>query len=100
MKATRAALLVAAVLLCGCGDGSGGIYCCTYESRHTGCGGTGWEAWVSQSYEFNIDDYLEGWTPQRVCDKFSGSDTACEASCCIDIQYRNTTLSSGSCAAP
>lgn len=93
-----AVLVVAISGVSGCGDeAGGGIYCCSYEVRSTGCGGTDWKEWQTEVYEFNIDDYLEGWTPQRVCDKFSGSDTECGGSCCIEVQYRNTELSGGSC---
>ncbi|RLB48055.1 MAG: hypothetical protein DRH23_09445 [Deltaproteobacteria bacterium] len=81
----------------GCGD-EGGVYCCTYESRHSACGGGDYTAWATNYYEFNIDDYLEGWSPTDVCDKFSGTDTTCSATCCIYSEDRNTTLSSGSCA--
>ena len=91
--------LVAIASFGGCGDdeGGGGIYCCSYESRHTGCGGTGWTDWEAKSDEFNIDDYLEGWTPERVCNKYTGSDTECSTTCCINVQHRNNQLASGAC---
>ncbi len=90
--------LLAGVIFSACGEEGGGIYCCTYESRHTACGGGDWGAWESESYQFNIDDYLEGWTPERVCDKFTGSDTECSATCCINVEYQNNVLSDGNCS--
>ncbi len=84
-------------ILGGSGDGSGGTYACSYESRSSGCGGVGWSDWTAQCYQFNIDDYQEGWTPERVCNKYTGSDTECGGSCCIYVEYRNTTLKSGTC---
>jgi len=84
----------------GCGgDEGGGLYCCTYESRHSACGGGNWTPWVTEHYEFNLDDYVEGWTPERVCAKFSGADTECAGGCCIDTENRNNILSGGSCPA-
>jgi hypothetical protein len=71
--------------------------CCTYESRHSACGGGDYTAWETMYYEFNIDDYLEGWSPTDVCDKFSGTDTTCSATCCVYSEDRNNALSSGSC---
>jgi hypothetical protein len=99
---TRAMILIlffvsTAIVATSCGDGEGEVFCCRYEKRSTGCGGTGWKAWQSESHEFNLDDYKEGWDAQRVCDKFSGSDTECGGSCCINVEYRNTQLSSGGC---
>jgi len=89
-----------AAVTAGCGgDEGGGLYCCTYESRHSACGGGNRTAWETLSYEFNIDDYVEGWTPEQVCAKFSGSDTECAGSCCIDTEQRNNILSGGSCPA-
>jgi hypothetical protein len=78
------------------GDG-GAIYSCTYDKRSTGCGGTGWSDWETSCYEFDIDDYVEGWTPEMVCDKFSGSGEECGGSCCILYEYRDNVLSSGYC---
>jgi hypothetical protein len=92
-----ALLLSAGVVLLGCGGEGSTIYHCTYETRHSGCGGGDWTAWTSECYRFDLEDYQEGWTPQRVCDKFSGSDTACESSCCIYVEHRNTTLAEGGC---
>jgi len=93
------ALVAVAVVPGGCGDDEGGgVYCCTWESRHTGCGGTDWTAWETEQDEFNIDDYLEGWTPERVCNKYTGSDTACSDTCCIYVEKRNNTLTSGPCS--
>jgi hypothetical protein len=88
----------AVVLVAGCLDDKGGTYCCRYEERHTGCGGAGWSDWEKATFSFNIDDYKEGWTPERICDQYSGSDTSCGGGCCISIQYRNNQLSGGSCS--
>ncbi len=93
-------VLIAAVttqLMAGCGEDGGGIYCCSYESRSTACGGSGWKPWKATNYQFNIDDYKEGWSPTRVCDKFTGSDTECGGSCCINVQYRGNNLAEGAC---
>lgn len=101
MKCALAMLAVSACLAgLGCGDSTGGVYCCTYDSRHSACGGGDYTAWETNYYEFNIDDYVEGWTPEQVCDKFSGTDTSCSATCCIYSEDRNNVLSSGSCAGP
>jgi len=99
MKQSPAALiLMASLLTAGCGgEEGGGLYCCTYESRHSACGGGNWTAWEIQHYEFDLDDYVEGWTPEQVCAKFSGSDTECAGGCCIDTQDRNNVLSGGAC---
>jgi hypothetical protein len=88
----------AMVFMAGCLEDDGGSYCCRYEERHTGCGGAGWSDWEKGAFSFNIDDYREGWTPEKVCDKFTGSDTSCGGGCCITIQYRNNQLTSGSCS--
>jgi hypothetical protein len=74
-----------------------GTYGCAYESRHSGCGGKDWSAWESGCFEFSMDDYREEWTPDRICNEYSGSDTSCSSTCCIYTQYRNTKLSSGGC---
>ena len=79
-------------------DGSGTIYACSYEYRSTGCGGVGWSEWTTQCYQFNIDDYQEGWTPERVCNKYMGSGTECGGSCCINYEYRNNVISKGNCS--
>ena len=92
-------LTLVAFLVAACGD-EGGVYCCTYGERSTGCGGIGWSGWETEYYQFNIDDYLDGWSPERVCNKFRGDDTACSASCCIEIQKRDNVVSSGECAGP
>ena len=92
--------LVSVAMLVGCGSDSGGggsVYACNYEKRTTGCGGGDYGAWEAYCYEFDMDDYLEGWTPERVCDKFSGSDTSCAAGCCINIQYQSNEVSKGEC---
>ncbi len=88
--------LIAGLLISGCGEDDT-IYCCSYESRHTACGGSDWTAWEAEKYQFDIDTYLEDWTPERVCDKFTGSDTECGGSCCINVEYRNNQLSGGTC---
>jgi len=74
-----------------------GSYSCSYESRHTGCGGKEWSEWKAECYAFNMDDYKEGWTPEKVCGKYTGSDTNCEGGCCIDIEYMNNKLSRDRC---
>jgi hypothetical protein len=84
------------MLIAGCG-GDDSIYCVTYESRHTGCGGAGWSDWEPDHYEFNMDDYKEGWTPEDVRDKFTGTATNCGGGCCIEIEYLNAQLSDGGC---
>ncbi len=81
----------------GCGEDGNTLYNCSYQSRHTACGGGDWTAWESACYQFDMDDYLDDWTPQRVCDKFSGSDTECSATCCINVEYQNNQLASGTC---
>jgi hypothetical protein len=86
----------AAALAC-CSDGGGGQQHCSYESRHTACGGSGWGNWTTECYAFNLDDYKEGWTAERVCQKFSGSDSECSTTCCIYVEYRNSTVGSGGC---
>ena len=90
-------LLGACVTSLGCGEDEGGVYCCTYESRYSACGGGDYSAWETKYCEFNIDDYVEGWSPADVCDKFSGTDTSCSATCCIYSEDRNNVLSSGEC---
>jgi hypothetical protein len=87
-------LLLVLAIFSGCLEETG-IYSCTYESRSTGCGGKGWKSWKTECYEFDIEDYKEGWTPERVCNKFTGSDTHCAGGCCINSEYRNTRLSRG-----
>jgi len=89
--------LGAALMMSSCGEDGGGVYCCTYESRHSACGGGDYTPWETNYYEFNINDYVEGWSPQDVCDKFSGTDTSCSATCCIYSEDRNNVLSSGAC---
>lgn len=91
------ALAFGALGFVACGDEGGGVYCCTYESRHTGCGGSGWTEWETSSEQFNIDDYKEGWSPEDVCDKYTGTWDECGGSCCISGEYRNNVLSSGAC---
>ncbi|MBW2509108.1 MAG: hypothetical protein JRE81_10790 [Deltaproteobacteria bacterium] len=44
-----------------CGD-EGGVHCCAYESRHSACGGGDYTPWETNYYEFNTDDYVEGWS--------------------------------------
>jgi hypothetical protein len=92
-----ALVLYAAATLPGCGEEGGGVYACRYESRHSACGGGDYTDWAAECYSFNIDDYLDGWTPEQVCDKFTGSDNECGGSCCITVEYRNNVLSGGTC---
>jgi hypothetical protein len=89
-------LVALAASLITCGEESAS-YCCSYESRHTGCGGTGWTSWETTHYSFNLDDYQEGWSAERVCNKFSGADTNCGGGCCINIEYRSNHLGEGLC---
>ncbi len=93
--------IIAVVAIAGCigdEDGSGeDTYCCRYEVRSTGCGGKGWSDWKAELQTFNINDYKEGWTPAKVCDKYTGSTTTCGGGCCIFVEYRNNRLSQGSC---
>lgn len=95
-------LVCAAMLLLtsACGDESGGVYCCTFESRYSACGGGDYTTWEMEYYEFNLDDYVEGWDAQRVCDKFDGNDTACSATCCIYTEDRLMSVSAGGCPGP
>lgn len=94
--------VAAMVVIAGCigdeGGGEAGYYCCRYETRSTGCGGKGWSDWEKASESFNINDYKEGWTPEKVCDKYTGSRDTCGGGCCITVQYRNNQLSVGSCS--
>jgi len=80
----------------GCGES--GTYSCNYETRYTGCGGKGWNAWKAECYEFNLDDYKEGWTAEKVCHKFTGTATNCGGGCCIETEHRNNRLSKGTCS--
>ncbi len=87
--------LILTIVLSGCSES--GSYSCTYESRRTGCGGTGWTKWETECFAFNMDDYKDEWTPEMVCEAYTGSDTKCEQSCCIYIEYRNNILSTNGC---
>jgi hypothetical protein len=91
-----ALIVTLAMVITGCADDS--IHCVTYETRHTGCGGVGWSEWTTEHYEFNMDDYQDGWTPEDVRDKFTGSKTECGGGCCIEVQYQNAQVSSGGCS--
>ena len=64
--------LCASLMVLGCGDDAGGVYCRTYESRHSACGGDYTDG-ATEYYEFHIDDYFDGWSPTDVCNKFSGT---------------------------
>jgi len=75
-----------------------GIYTCKYEERHSGCGGKTWTDWESKCLDIDMEDYKEGWTPEKVCSEYSGSDTNCGGSCCIYVQYRNNQVAPGSCS--
>ncbi len=95
------ASLSGAVFTAGCTGrevGESGYYCCRYESRHTGCGGKTWSSWEKLSENFDISTYKEGWTPEKVCNKYTGSTTRCDGGCCISVEYRNNRLSEGSCS--
>ena len=95
MKIIAICCILISLMIYGCSESS--MYSCNYESRHSGCGGKGWSEWKSECYPFNMDDYKEGWTPEKVCQKYSGSDTKCGESCCDYIEYRNNKLSGGGC---
>ena len=99
MKCVLTLLMLGPLLVVfGCGDDADSVYCCTYESRHSACGGGDYTDWVTEYYEFNIEDYVDGWSPTDVCNKFSGTDTGCSATCCIYSEDRNNVLTSGACA--
>jgi hypothetical protein len=86
-------------LTTGCPNGDEAtLFHCTYEHRATECGGTNWSAWETECYEFDLEDYEEGWDADRVCDKFSGSDTACGGGCCIYVEYQNNVVAEGGCS--
>ncbi|MBN2067693.1 MAG: hypothetical protein JW744_04455 [Candidatus Diapherotrites archaeon] len=88
-------LLVLAIALSGCTEI--GSYSCRYESRHTGCGGKDWTAWQQECVEFDMEDYVDDWTPQMVCEKYTGSGTHCSETCCIYTEYRNNVFAGGGC---
>jgi hypothetical protein len=88
-------LILSSFILFGCTENS--TYSCIYESRHTGCGGKEWTEWGTECNAFNMDNYKEDWTPEKVCQKYSGTDTNCGGGCCIEIEYRNNQLSKSSC---
>ena len=84
-----------ASFIAGCEEDT--VYHCTYEVRSTGCGGKGWGPWKTECFQFDIEDYKEDWTPEKVCNQFKGSDTHCGGGCCIYVEYRNNRLSHGEC---
>lgn len=51
-------MLGAALMALSCGE-EGGVYCCTFESQHSACGGGDYTPWETKYYQFNIDDYDE-----------------------------------------
>jgi len=74
----------------------GGIYACSYEKRGTdGCDGYGWGAWEAGCYQFNSEDYYI--SPEEVCANITDGGLFCQAGCCVDSEYRNVQLTSGSC---
>ncbi len=79
------------------GEENGGVYCCRYRSESTHCNSGTHDAPEEQSFEFNLDDYVEGSTPESVCGNFSGSHTQCGGGCCINIYYTNLGVTPGSC---
>jgi hypothetical protein len=87
------------VVLAGCPaseDEGGGNYACSYEERRTdGCDGYGFGSWESGCYDINADNYVI--SPEEVCDNLTDGGLWCEAGCCVDAQYQNVSLSSGSC---
>lgn len=93
------ALILLASIYAGCGSESeedGGNYACSFETRVTdGCDGYGFGDWQEECFSFNADDYYI--TPQEVCDNVTTGGYYCEAGCCIDTEFRNVQLSSGTC---
>jgi len=81
---------------CGGGDEGSGQFACQYEERTTdGCDGYGFGAWESECTSFNADDY---WiSAQEVCSNITDGGVHCEAGCCVDFEFRNVVLTSGSC---
>src|SRR5262245_20242079 len=78
-----------------CGDEDPPDIACHYEERSTGCNNGTYGDWASHCADFpgwNYDD------PSKSClDAFTGSDDQCELSCCITVEYRNTTADRGKC---
>ncbi len=95
----KAGFVAAAVLaLVGCGGsdgGSGGVMSCTWESRHSACGGGGWTSWSTQCDEFQPSDYTI--SPQEHCANMASNDTSCAGSCCIYVEGRASALRNGGC---
>jgi len=86
-----------AVSLAGCGsDGGGGQYACSYEERRTdGCDGYGFGSWTEECFTFNADDYYI--SPEQVCANVTSSGLECTSTCCVDFDFQNVQLTSGSC---
>jgi hypothetical protein len=95
-------LLSFAIIMTGCGsddDDSGGgeIYSCSYESRYwSDCTGD-YSDWEHTCYQFNMDDYVDDYTPEKVCDNMTSGGTHCESTCCINTYVRNKELNNGGC---
>lgn len=98
---TRLALALACFLALlaapGCDLAGDTLYSCSYEVRSTSCSGYGWSEWESRCFDFDLEEYLEGISAEDVCDTFSGSQTECASTCCIDFQYRDNQLSTQPC---
>ena len=98
MRARLSLVLLPLLLAAGC-DTSNSVYCCQYEQRTSGCGGTNFNAWDLRRFTFDIEDYAEGTTPGDVCAAFSGSETETGGGCSIVVEYRENVLSDGECEA-
>jgi hypothetical protein len=102
-------MVLLAVTMSACGGSGGGeggtTYTCTWEERHTACNSGDYYAWTSECYHFDMEDYVEGYTPQQVCDNHtpaSGgpycSGVGTDFPCCIYKETRNAQLvQGGSC---
>ena len=85
------------MLVPGCTGEESTIYACSYEQRKTdGCDGQGFEAWVSECFEFDTEDY--NITASEVCGNVTNAGLFCQAGCCIDYEYRSVDLSRGTCS--
>jgi hypothetical protein len=93
--------LIILLLIVGCGlfdyEEEEEYFCCEYEKRQRGCGGTGasWTPWVAKSTEFKYDEINK--SASDVCASYDESTTTCGAGCCVDFQRRNPVLVDGEC---
>lgn len=73
-------------------------YCCTYETRISGCAERNWGDWVVGDREFVQSELDEdGQTAQQACDDFTETFENCEAVCCLTTQYREVVLFEEAC---